>query len=87
MLRNELHRLGRLAGLRRQQNRIGTLAFAATRVVHTAHVSATIHFPIDFAIRMMQIGQLHHLHFRLLVDGTVGGGISIMKIIINKMHY
>lgn len=70
MLGNELDRLGGLARLGRQQNRVGALAFAATRIVDAAHVAATIHFAIDLAVGMMQIGQLHHLHFRLLVDGT-----------------
>lgn len=73
MLGNELDSLGRFAGFRAQQNRIRALgspsvgqAFATCRAGAARRV---MHLPVDLAVRMMKIGQLHHLHLRFRQRG------------------
>lgn len=61
MFGDELHRLGGLGRLGRQEQRVRALALPSLRA----------RFPVDLAVGMVQVGQLHHLH---LVFGRRRGG-------------
>lgn len=67
MLRYKFDCLGGLAGFRAEQYRIRALG--SSSVAHAFSCSSTagaargvVYLTIDLTIRMMQIGQLHHLH-------------------------
>lgn len=55
MLGDELHGLGGLGRLRRQDQGVGALALPPLRA----------RLPVDLAVGMVQVGQLHRLHFVL----------------------